>query len=131
AREFQQVVQGLWDSWADDAFVRDKAGGRFHLPERVRALNHQGAHFRVQGPLNVARSPQGRPVLVQAGSSETGRELAAESAEVVFTAQPSLARAQAFYADLKGRLAKYGRHEDDLKIMPGVFVVVGASEAQA
>ena len=131
AREFQQVVQGLWDSWADDAFVRDKTRGQFHRPEAVRALNHRGEHFSVQGPLNVARSPQGRPVLVQAGSSETGRELAAESAEVVFTAQPSLARAQAFYADLKGRLARHGRREDELKIMPGVFVVVGASEAEA
>jgi FMN-dependent oxidoreductase (nitrilotriacetate monooxygenase family) len=131
AREFQHVVQGLWDSWADDAFVRDKASGQFHRPEAVRAVDHEGEHFRVRGPLNVARSPQGRPVLVQAGSSETGRELAAESAEVVFTAQPSLARAQAFYADLKGRLARYGRSEDTLKIMPGVFVVVGRSEQEA
>ncbi|MFJ3451027.1 LLM class flavin-dependent oxidoreductase [Pseudomonas sichuanensis] len=131
AREFQQVVQGLWDSWADDAFVRDKAAGQFHHPEAVRALEHAGEHFRVKGPLNVARSPQGRPVLVQAGSSEAGRELAAETAEVVFTAQPSLARAQAFYVDLKGRLARYGRSEDDLKIMPGAYVVVGQSEAEA
>ncbi|ATP45176.1 nitrilotriacetate monooxygenase [Pseudomonas putida] len=131
AREFQQVVQGLWDSWADDAFVHDKAGGLFHRPDGVRALDHAGEHFRVKGPLNVARSPQGRPVLVQAGSSETGRELAAHSAEVVFTAQPNLARAQAFYADLKCRLAAYGRGEDSLKIMPGVFVVVGHSQAEA
>lgn len=131
AREFQQVVQGLWDSWADDAFLRDKASGVFHHPDAVRALDHVGEHFRVRGPLNVARSPQGRPVLVQAGSSETGRELAAESAEVVFTAQPSLARAQAFYADLKGRLQRYGRDEQSLKIMPGVFVVVGRSAAEA
>ena len=131
AREFQQVVQGLWDSWADDAFVRDKASGEFHRPQAVRSIDHAGAHFRVRGPLNVARSPQGRPVLVQAGSSEAGRELAAESAEVVFTAQPSLASAQAFYADLKRRLARYGRSDDDLKIMPGVFVVVGHSAAEA
>ncbi|WDY60064.1 LLM class flavin-dependent oxidoreductase [Pseudomonas sp. PSKL.D1] len=131
AREFQQVVQGLWDSWADDAFVHDKASGQFYRPDALRTLDHQGEHFRVRGPLNVARSPQGRPVLVQAGSSETGRELAAESAEVVFTAQPSLARAQAFYADLKGRLARHGRSEEALKVMPGVFVVVGSSEAEA
>ncbi|HEK1011764.1 TPA: LLM class flavin-dependent oxidoreductase [Pseudomonas putida] len=131
AREFQQVVQGLWDSWADDAFVRDKASGQFHRPDAVRTLDHAGEHFRVKGPLNVARSPQGRPVLVQAGSSEAGRELAAESAEVVFTAQPSLARAQAFYSDFKGRLGRHGRSEDSLKIMPGVFVVVGRSAAQA
>lgn len=131
AGEFQQVVQGLWDSWADDAFIADKASGQFHRPDRVRALDHQGQHFQVRGPLNVARSPQGRPVLVQAGASEAGRELAAQSAEVVFTAQTSLAKAQAFYADVKGRLARYGRSETDLKIMPGVFVVVGASQAEA
>lgn len=131
AREFQQVVQGLWDSWADDAFVRDKASGRFHHADGVRRLDHQGTHFSVAGPLNVARSPQGRPVLVQAGSSEAGRQLAAESAEVVFTAQPSLPRAQAFYADLKGRLQAFGRSEDSLRIMPGVYVVVGDTEEQA
>ncbi len=131
AREFHQVVRGLWDSWADDAFVHDQDGGRFYDPARLHVLDHHGEHFRVRGPLNVARSPQGRPVVVQAGSSETGRELAAETAEVVFTAQTSLASAQAFYADLKGRLGKYGRGEDELKIMPGVFVVVGDSEAQA
>lgn len=131
AREFQQVVQGLWDSWADDAFLRDKASGRFYDPARLQVLDHAGEHFRVRGPLNVARSPQGRPVLVQAGSSETGRELAAQTAEVVFTAQTSLARAQAFYADLKGRLARYGRGEDELKIMPGVFVAVAVSESEA
>lgn len=131
AREFHQVVRGLWDSWADDAFVHDQASGQFYDPAKLHVLNHRGEHFRVQGPLNVARSPQGRPVVVQAGSSETGRELAAETAEVVFTAQTSLAKAQAFYADLKGRLARYGRGEDELKIMPGVFIVVGASEAEA
>lgn len=131
AGEFQRVVQGLWDSWADDAFLRDQASGRFYDPDKLRVLDHRGEHFRVRGPLNVARSPQGRPVLVQAGSSETGRELAAQTAEVVFTAQTSLASAQAFYADLKGRLGKYGRGEDELRIMPGVFVVVGASEAEA
>lgn len=131
AREFHQVVTGLWDSWDDDAFLRDKASGRYYDSAKLHVLNHQGEHFRVQGPLNVARSPQGRPVVVQAGSSETGRELAAETADVVFTAQTSLARAQDFYRDLKGRLAKYGRSEDELKIMPGVFVVAGASEGEA
>ncbi|EIK98447.1 xenobiotic compound monooxygenase A subunit [Pseudomonas sp. M47T1] len=131
AREFYQVVTGLWDSWADDAFTRDKAGGQYYDPAKLHVLNHVGEHFRVKGPLNVARSPQGRPVIVQAGSSETGRELAAQTAEVVFTAQTSLANAQAFYADLKGRLAKFGRSDDSLKIMPGVFVVVGDTEAQA
>ncbi|CAD5109504.1 LLM class flavin-dependent oxidoreductase [Zestomonas carbonaria] len=131
AREFHRVVRGLWDSWADDAFVRDKASGQFYDPARLHVLDHVGDHFKVRGPLNVACSPQGRPVVVQAGSSETGRELAAETAEVVFTAQTSLASAQAFYADLKGRLAAFGRDEDDLRIMPGVFVVVGQSEGEA
>jgi FMN-dependent oxidoreductase (nitrilotriacetate monooxygenase family) len=131
AREFHQVVTGLWDSWEDDAFVRDKASGSYYDPAKLHVLEHVGEHFRVKGPLNVARSPQGQPVIVQAGSSEAGRELAAQTAEVVFTAQTSLANAQAFYADLKGRLAQYGREPDALKIMPGVFVVVGQTEAQA
>lgn len=131
AREFYQVVTGLWDSWADDAFTRDKASGQYYDPAKLHVLNHSGEHFKVKGPLNVARSPQGRPVIVQAGSSETGRELAAQTAEVVFTAQTSLANAQAFYADLKGRLAKFGRSADSMKIMPGVFVVVGETEALA
>ncbi|MEN0108464.1 MAG: LLM class flavin-dependent oxidoreductase [Pseudomonas sp.] len=131
AREFHQVVTGLWDSWADDAFTRDKTSGQFYDPAKLHVLNHSGEHFKVQGPLNVARSPQGRPVIVQAGSSETGRALAAETAEVVFTAQTSLAKAQVFYADIKGRLAAFGRSEDSLKIMPGVFVVVGDSRSQA
>ncbi|ELP95892.1 LLM class flavin-dependent oxidoreductase [Pseudomonas syringae] len=131
AREFHQVVTGLWDSWADDAFTRDKASGEYYDPGRLHVLNHQGEHFSVKGPLNVARSPQGQPVVVQAGSSEVGRDLAAQTAEVVFTAQTSLASAQAFYADLKGRLSAYGRAVDSLKIMPGVFIVVAETEALA
>ncbi|MDN6860859.1 LLM class flavin-dependent oxidoreductase [Pseudomonas sp. CAN2814] len=131
AREFHEVVTGLWDSWEDDAFTRDKASGQYYEPAKLHVLNHEGEHFRVQGPLNVARSPQGRPVIVQAGSSETGRELAAQTAEVVFTAQTSLAAARDFYNDLKGRLPRFGRSADDLRIMPGVFVVVGQSQAEA
>ncbi|QNR44536.1 LLM class flavin-dependent oxidoreductase [Pseudomonas syringae] len=131
AREFHQVVTGLWDSWADDAFTRDKASGEYYNPARLHVLDHQGEHFSVKGPLNVARSPQGQPVVVQAGSSEVGRDLAAQTAEVVFTAQTSLAGAQAFYADIKGRLSAYGRDVDSLKIMPGVFIVVAETEAFA
>lgn len=131
AREFHEVVTGLWDSWEDDAFTRDKASGQYYDPARLHVLNHEGEHFRVQGPLNVARSPQGRPVIVQAGSSETGRELAAQTAEVVFTAQTSLAAARDFYNDLKGRLPRFGRSADDLRIMPGVFLVVGQSQTEA
>ena len=131
AREFHEVVTGLWNSWADDAFTRDKASGQYYDPAKVQELNHQGEHFSVKGPLNVARSPQGQPVVVQAGSSEVGRDLAAQTAEVVFTAQTSLASAQAFYADIKGRLAAYGRSADSLKIMPGVLIVVAETEALA
>ncbi|MCV4340101.1 LLM class flavin-dependent oxidoreductase [Pseudomonas capsici] len=131
AREFHQVVTGLWDSWADDAFIRDKASGEYYDPAKLHVLDHQGEHFSVKGPLNVARSPQGQPVVVQAGSSEVGRDLAAQTAEVVFTAQTSLADAQAFYADIKGRLKTYGRSAESLKIMPGVFIVVAETEAEA
>ncbi|HEV2674762.1 MAG TPA: LLM class flavin-dependent oxidoreductase [Aliidongia sp.] len=131
AREFAQVVTGLWDSWEDDAFLRDKDSGAYFDPGKLHVLNHRGKHFQVQGPLNVARSPQGHPVVVQAGSSDAGRELAAETAEVIFTAAQTLEEGQSFYADVKGRLARYGRHPNDLKIMPGVFPVVGRTEAEA
>lgn len=131
AEEFHDVVKGLWDSWEDDAFTRDKASGQYYDPAKLHVLNHEGEHFRVQGPLNVARTPQGRPVIVQAGSSETGRELAAQTADVVFTAQTSLAAGRDFYNDLKGRLPRFGRGPDELRIMPGVFVVVGQSQAEA
>lgn len=131
ASEFYDVVTGLWDSWEDDAFVRDKASGLYYDPAKLHVLNHQGPHFSVQGPLNVARPPQGRPVVIQAGSSEAGRELAARSAEVVFTAHPSLAPAQAFYKDVKGRLARHGRHPDEVRIMPGIYLVVGRTQDEA
>lgn len=131
AHEFAHVVRGLWDSWDADALVRDKVTGRFFEPAKVHVLNHKGEHFSVRGPLTVPRSPQGQPVMVQAGSSEDGKELAAQTAEIVFTAQTSLKDAQAFYADLKGRLAQYGRQREDLKIMPGVFYVVGRTSDEA
>ena len=131
AREFAEVVLGLWDSWDDDAFIRDRDSGIFFDPAKMHTLAHRGEYFRVQGPLNVARSPQGRPVLVQAGASEEGRELAAETAEVVFAAAPTLAVAQAFYADVKTRAAKFGRHPDELKIMPGFFVTVAKTRSEA
>jgi N-acetyl-S-(2-succino)cysteine monooxygenase len=131
AREFHQVVTGLWDSWQDGALVNDKAGGVLADPAKIRKLDHRGEHFAVAGPLNVTRSPQGRPVIVQAGGSEVGRDLAAATAEVVFTAQPTLAKAQDFYRDIKRRVADKGRHPDSLKIMPGLFAVVGKSQAEA
>lgn len=131
AAEFADVVTGLWNSWEDDAFLRDKASGRYYEPARRHVLRHKGKHFWVQGPLNVSRTPQGHPVVVQAGSSEAGKELAARSGEAVFTAQQTVEDAVAFYADVKGRLARYGREADDLKILPGVFPVVGQSESEA
>lgn len=131
AEEFVDVVTGLWDTWEDDAFLYDKDSGRHFDADKLHTLDHRGAHFQVRGPLNVARPPQGHPVIVQAGSSEAGQELAARTAEVIFTAQQSLADAQAFYRGLKARLARYGRTPDQLKILPGVFPVVGRSEAEA
>ena len=131
AHEFHQVVTGLWDGWQDGALLNDKAGARLSDPARLRQLNHRGEHFSVAGPLNVARSAQGRPVVVQAGGSEAGRELAAATAEVVFTAQASLATAQHFYRDIKRRVAAHGRAPESLKVMPGLFAVVGRSQGEA
>ena len=130
-REFFDVVTGLWDSWADDAFLRDVENGVFFDPDKMHVLNHKGPHFSVRGPLNVARPIQGWPVIVQAGSSDAGRQIAAETAEVIFTSQIALADAQSFYADVKGRMAALGRDPDHLKILPGVLVVVGDSIAEA
>jgi FMN-dependent oxidoreductase (nitrilotriacetate monooxygenase family) len=130
-REFVEVVQGLWDSWDADAFVRDKDACLFFDPKKMHPLNHHGEYFDVNGPLNVPRSPQGQPVLVQAGASDDGRELAAQTAEVVFTAHPSIEPAKAFYADLKGRMERYGRNPDHLKIMPGLSITVGRTHDEA
>ncbi len=131
AEEFVEVVQGLWDSWEDDAFIRDRESGVYFDANKLHTLNHKGKHFSVRGPLNVARPPQGYPVIVQAGASEPGRDLAARTAEVIFTANQTLADAQEFYADVKGRLAKYNRSPDDLKIMPGAFPIIGRTEEEA
>jgi FMN-dependent oxidoreductase (nitrilotriacetate monooxygenase family) len=131
AREFYDVVTGLWDSWADDAFIRDADSGVYFDPTRLRALNHQGEHLSVKGPLHIARPVQGWPVIVQAGASEPGRQLAAETAEVVFAAQSTLEEGRRFYADVKGRMDRLGRHRDHLKILPGVLVVVGETDRQA
>ena len=131
AREFYDVVTGLWDSFADDAFVRDVAAGVYFDPERLHVLDHKGKYLSVRGPLNIARPIQGWPVIVQAGSSEAGRQLAAETAEVVFAAQSNLEGGRRFYADLKGRMQRLGRDPDGLKILPGAFVVVGESIEEA
>ncbi|UVJ40798.1 LLM class flavin-dependent oxidoreductase [Arthrobacter sp. CJ23] len=131
AAEFIDVAQKLWDSWEDDAVLADKAGGVWGDAERIRAVEHEGKHFRVRGPLNVPRSPQGHPLIVQAGSSEDGKNLAARYAEAVFTAHQTLADAQAFYKDLKARTAAAGRDPESIKILPGIVPVIGATEAEA
>src|SRR5499427_1536202 len=109
AREFYDVVTGLWDSWADDAFIRDVESGVYFDPDKLHVLNHKGKYLKVRGPLNIARPIQGWPVMVQAGASEAGRQLAAETAEVIFGAGSNIANARAFYADVKGRMEKLGR----------------------
>src|SRR3984893_8613987 len=131
AREFYDVVTGLWDSWADDAFTRDVERGFYFDPAKLHVLDHKGEHFSVRGPLNIARPIQGWPVIVQAGASDAGRQLAAETAEVVFAGIGSLADGQRLYADIKGRMDKLGRARDHLKILPGAFVVVGETLVEA
>jgi FMN-dependent oxidoreductase (nitrilotriacetate monooxygenase family) len=131
AREFYDVVTGLWDSWADDAFIRDVEAGIYFDPEKMHVLDHKGPHFAVRGPLNVARPVQGWPVIVQAGASEAGRQLAAETAEVVFSGANNLCDAQEYYRDVKRRMQACGRDGDLLKILPGAFVVIGDTVAEA
>ena len=131
AREFFDVVTGLWDSFADDAFVRDVESGLYFDPAKMHTLNHKGQFLSVKGPLNIARPPQGWPVIVQAGASEPGKQLAAETAEAVFTGGGTLSQAQALYEDIKSRMDKLGRDRDHLKILPGAFVVVGDTVEEA
>jgi FMN-dependent oxidoreductase (nitrilotriacetate monooxygenase family) len=131
AREFFDVVTGLWDSWADDAFIRDVDSGVYFDPDKLHVLNHKGEFLKVRGPLNIARPVQGWPVIVQAGASDAGRQLAAETAEVIFGAGSNIANAHAFYADVKGRMESIGRDRDQLKVLPGAFVVVGDTVQEA
>ena len=131
AREFFSVVTGLWDSWADDAWKRDQASGIFFDPEKMHVLNHKGEHLSVRGPLNIARPIQGWPVIVQAGASEAGRQIAAETAEVIFGSSRTMEAGQSFYKDVKGRMQAMGRAPDQLKILPGALVIVGRTSAEA
>jgi alkanesulfonate monooxygenase len=131
AREFAKVVLGLWDSWEDGAVVADKASGIYFDKSKLHFLNHKGKHFAVRGPLTVHRSPQGHPVIVQAGQSEDGRDLAGETAEVTFTVQQDFEVAKAYYTDIKRRGAAYGRPPHAIKVMPGVMTVIGGSRAEA
>lgn len=131
AEEHVKVVQALWHSYEDDAFPRDRASGRFLDPTKLHALHHKGEHFSVTGPLNIQRSPQGQPVIFQAGDSEQGRELGAATADVVFTHAASLEQGQAFYRDIKGRAARLGRDPEQLLVLPGAEIYVGDDDDQA
>jgi len=131
AREFVEVVKGLWDSWEDDAFIREKQSGIFVDTTKLHFLNHRGDYFSVRGPLNIARPPQGYPVLVQAGASDAGIRFAAEVGEVVFTAAPSLESGKRYYATLKAKARALGRKEDQLLVMPGIIPIVGRTKQEA
>ncbi|MFJ1701808.1 LLM class flavin-dependent oxidoreductase [Kitasatospora sp. NPDC088346] len=131
ADEFLRVTTALWDSWEDGALLLDRARGAFADPAKVHEIHHVGEHFRVRGPLNIPRSPQGHPLLVQAGSSDSGRAFAARWAEAVFTAQQTPAEGRAFYADLKRQAAEAGRDPAGLKVLPGIVPVLGSTEAEA
>lgn len=131
AREYFDVVTGLWDSWADDAFIRDVESGTYFDPDKLHVLDHKGEFLSVRGPLNIGRPVQGWPLIVQAGASDAGRQLAAETAEMVFAAGSTLAAGQEFYADVKGRMAAAGRDPEHMKILPGCLVVMGETVAEA
>jgi FMN-dependent oxidoreductase (nitrilotriacetate monooxygenase family) len=131
AEEFFDVVAGLWDSWASGAFIYDKTTAQCFDPTKVRILNHSGKHFKVRGPLNVLRSPQGRPIVVQAGASGPGKALAARVADCVFTAQSKLADGKAFHDEVKSRAVEFGRRPDQIKIMPGIVPIIGRTDEEA
>ncbi|GMA51256.1 monooxygenase [Alicyclobacillus contaminans] len=131
AEEFLEVTRGLWDSWEDDAFVRDKASGVFFHPAKMHPLNHEGRFFSVKGPLNIARSKQGQPVIFQAGSSEVGRNFAAQQADAVFTGHERLEDAMAFYRDVKRRASEFGRNPDNVLIFPGIAPILGKTVEEA
>ncbi len=131
ASEYIEVAKGLWDSWEDGAFIRDQTAGQFIDEDKLHRLNHVGEFFSVQGPLNISRSPQGRPVLIQAGSSEAGRGFAANIADAVFTGQANRASAEEFSKDVKGRAAAAGRNPAEVLIMPGCSPIVGRTPEEA
>ncbi|RZI83883.1 MAG: LLM class flavin-dependent oxidoreductase, partial [Pseudomonas sp.] len=131
AEEFVDVTLKLWDSWEDDAIIGDRATGRFADPSKVHTVDFKGEHFQVKGPLNLPRSPQGRPVLVQAGSSEGGKALGSRYADAIFTTQTTLPDGLAFYREMKQRAQAWGRDPQHLKIMPGLSTVIGSTEAEA
>jgi FMN-dependent oxidoreductase (nitrilotriacetate monooxygenase family) len=131
AKEYLEVARGLWDSWEDDAFVRDKEAGVFFDPEKMHTLNHEGEFFSVKGPLNIERSKQGQPVVFQAGSSEVGKNYASKEADAVFTGHDTLEEALEFYKDVKTRAISFGRNPDDVLIFPGIGPIIGDTEEDA
>jgi alkanesulfonate monooxygenase len=131
AHEFFDVVTGLWDSWADDAWLRDQQSGIFFDPAKLHVLDHKGEHLSVRGPLNIARPVQGWPVIVQAGASDAGRQFAAETAEAIFASSRTIEDGRRFYADMKSRVRAAGRNPDHMKILPGALVIVGRTHAEA
>lgn len=131
AGEYLDVVQGLWDSWEDDALTFDKAGGQFFDPAKLHALNHKGEFFSVKGPLNISRSPQGQPVIFQAGASEDGKAFAAKRADAIFVSHEDIESAQTYYKDIKARAAGYGRDPDQLHVLPAARPVVGRTPEEA
>ncbi|UCJ15501.1 LLM class flavin-dependent oxidoreductase [Pseudomonas sp. MM211] len=131
AEEFHDVVKGLWDSWDDDAFLRDKDSGVYFDPDKLHVLGHKGEHFSVRGPLNVSRPPQGHPVLVQAGASKDGRRLAARVAEAIFVAHHDVEAGKTFYREIKEQAAEFGRGPDEIKILPGITPFVGRTREEA
>jgi FMN-dependent oxidoreductase (nitrilotriacetate monooxygenase family) len=131
AYEFVDVVKKLWDTWEEDAFIYDLVNGQNFDPAKFHMVRHDGKHFRVHGGLNIRRSPQGRPVLIQAGSSETGKDFAAETAEVVFTSNETVEAGRAFYKDLKSRMLRFGRQPSELKVLAGLPIIVGSSTQEA
>ncbi|HEX3401256.1 MAG TPA: LLM class flavin-dependent oxidoreductase [Acetobacteraceae bacterium] len=131
AEEFVRVVTGLWESWEDDAFVREKASGLYYDPTKLHVLNHKGKHFAVRGPLSSARTPQGRPIIVQAGAAEQGQEIAGAHADVVYAMQFDLPAAQKYYDAVKSRAVSFGRSREAVKVLPGFTPYVGRTEAEA
>ncbi|MBI0436092.1 LLM class flavin-dependent oxidoreductase [Roseomonas sp. KE0001] len=131
AREYIEVVKGLWDSWEDDAFPRDKQAGVYFDASKMHRLNHVGEFFKVQGPLNIERSPQGQPVIFQAGASEAGRDLAARHADAVFSNRETIDECRLYTADLRARAARYGRPADEFLVMPVITPIVGGTEEEA
>ena len=131
ASEYLQVVKGLWDSWEGDAFVRDKQSGEFFAADKLHTLNHKGHYFSVQGPLNVGRSPQGRPIVFQAGASEAGKAFAAEAADAIYTRQETLEQAREFREDVRRRLVARGRDADEIRVFQGISVIIGETEQDA